>query len=514
MTCGDKFNKNCPTGGSKVDPTEVEGRRLCNHPGCGKPLLGSGECVDGHRQDAALAATPPSLPQVDPRAESLAQLHCTLPEVAGRATLDISSGSPPLDGLIIAGSSLGSMAPTELAALRGCGLPMIPSPPDRLITLHIRPADAPSLAARVQRVRAAQELTQRPSFRALAATNAQLYSTAAGDFFLRMARPDNQPAQCYYWDGQLWQPESGDIALADKAADAREHCPRCGKFISAGQPCAWCTLSGATLPPAVPLLELQTVLTRIARQAQVQEPLVVRGAHDDEPQDGAVTIEPLILERGFTTAQVDFLARLGLVTTTAQQAVVLSAEAAETLLEHLHRQEGTTTPPQTAAPTVHWHGQDLAVQWEIYQEGGRPAILLRDAEGAVYATATTNVPDVAVPEGHVLIKDYNENAGLLDALIAAGIVAPPEQGLRTGHVVIPLCRLLVTPPQTRAAPAPATPQAYPDTVCVCGHWWEEHAGACGAPGCPCQGFEFDPEGNSPEAIADRGGDAAAPPAAG
>lgn len=52
MTCGDRFNKNCPTGGTRVDPTEVDGRPLCDHEGCGKPLLGNGECVDGHVQGA------------------------------------------------------------------------------------------------------------------------------------------------------------------------------------------------------------------------------------------------------------------------------------------------------------------------------------------------------------------------------------------------------------------------------------------------------------------------------
>lgn len=51
MTCGDKFNKNCPTKGSRIDPSEVAGRPLCPQPGCGKPLLGTGKCVDGHSQE-------------------------------------------------------------------------------------------------------------------------------------------------------------------------------------------------------------------------------------------------------------------------------------------------------------------------------------------------------------------------------------------------------------------------------------------------------------------------------
>jgi|SRR5579864_3029842 len=49
----------------------------------------------------------------------------------------------------------------------------------------------------------------------------------------------------------------------------------------------------------------------------------------------------------------------------------------------------------------------------------------------------------------------------------------------------------------------------PDTTCICTHWFEEHAGrhfACSSPGCDCPGFEYDDEGSTPEAIADRGGD--------
>jgi hypothetical protein len=72
-------------------------------------------------------------------------------------------------------------------------------------------------------------------------------------------------------------------------------------------------------------------------------------------------------------------------------------------------------------------------------------------------------------------------------------------------------------------------KAGPDTVCVCGHWYEEHeprraisdldgsvtfhydqrmnCEGCDAGGTLfCTQFTFDPEANTPEAIADRGGD--------
>ena len=53
-----------------------------------------------------------------------------------------------------------------------------------------------------------------------------------------------------------------------------------------------------------------------------------------------------------------------------------------------------------------------------------------------------------------------------------------------------------------------------DTVCECGHWYDEHDCAmgddpiadawCGA--CDCNTFRFSEAASKPEAIADRGGD--------
>ena len=47
-----------------------------------------------------------------------------------------------------------------------------------------------------------------------------------------------------------------------------------------------------------------------------------------------------------------------------------------------------------------------------------------------------------------------------------------------------------------------------DTICKCGHWFEEHdeEGECFAPGCECVAFKYSESESTPEAIADRGGD--------
>lgn len=47
-----------------------------------------------------------------------------------------------------------------------------------------------------------------------------------------------------------------------------------------------------------------------------------------------------------------------------------------------------------------------------------------------------------------------------------------------------------------------------DTICECGHWYDEHSigVVCEAPGCACPGFIADPEQSTAAQIADRGGD--------
>jgi hypothetical protein len=77
-------------------------------------------------------------------------------------------------------------------------------------------------------------------------------------------------------------------------------------------------------------------------------------------------------------------------------------------------------------------------------DNGRVALQLVDAtEGDPIATATINLPEFAVPEGHVLIKDWSENAGMLDALVSAGLVEDTGTKIPTGYVDACLAKLLV-----------------------------------------------------------------------
>lgn len=92
---------------------------------------------------------------------------------------------------------------------------------------------------------------------------------------------------------------------------------------------------------------------------------------------------------------------------------------------------------------VRFHGKDLGVRFDRYREGDRVVITLMDEDGAEYVRATVNIPEIPLPDDLVLIKDYSENAGVLDALVEAGIVRPTGVRVGSGFVEVPVCQLLV-----------------------------------------------------------------------
>ena len=85
----------------------------------------------------------------------------------------------------------------------------------------------------------------------------------------------------------------------------------------------------------------------------------------------------------------------------------------------------------------------MHVQWGRYPNG-RVALQLVDEEGPV-ATATVNVPEAELAADEVCIKDYAENAGVLDLLVLMGVVEPTGRRIPTGFVDVPVARLLVAP---------------------------------------------------------------------
>jgi len=90
---------------------------------------------------------------------------------------------------------------------------------------------------------------------------------------------------------------------------------------------------------------------------------------------------------------------------------------------------------------VRFRDFDCIVQRRQYGNG-RPALELVDAEdGSPIAKATVNLPDTPLGKNQVFIKNYAENEGMLEALVAAGVVKPTGESVRSGFVEVPVCEL-------------------------------------------------------------------------
>ncbi|MDQ0896237.1 MULTISPECIES: hypothetical protein [unclassified Paenibacillus] len=97
---------------------------------------------------------------------------------------------------------------------------------------------------------------------------------------------------------------------------------------------------------------------------------------------------------------------------------------------------------------VQFLGFECTVEISRYVKGGA-AIQLYDAQdGTPFATASICVPGLELPsESHVVIKNYAENEGILDALEEAGIVKRTGVSVRTGFASCPVAELILEPAQ-------------------------------------------------------------------
>ncbi len=92
------------------------------------------------------------------------------------------------------------------------------------------------------------------------------------------------------------------------------------------------------------------------------------------------------------------------------------------------------------------NNQEVRVNIEHYHNG-RNAIELvcvgGEDDGVTYTVATMNVPHAPLKDGQVLIKDYGENQGVLQALVDNGVVTDSEWTMEYGFVEFNVCNLLV-----------------------------------------------------------------------
>lgn len=85
------------------------------------------------------------------------------------------------------------------------------------------------------------------------------------------------------------------------------------------------------------------------------------------------------------------------------------------------------------------------VQKALYGNGRIALEIIDESEGYPerVAKATVNIPDKPLEEDEVFIKDWSENEGVLQDLMALEIVSTPIGIVEAGHCTAYKCKLLI-----------------------------------------------------------------------
>jgi hypothetical protein len=81
----------------------------------------------------------------------------------------------------------------------------------------------------------------------------------------------------------------------------------------------------------------------------------------------------------------------------------------------------------------------LYIQRKRYHSGNVCLNLIDAKDHFPYMCATVNVEGLS--EDEVAIKNYSENEGILDTLVTEGVIKPPHRHIKSGFVIIPICKL-------------------------------------------------------------------------
>lgn len=92
--------------------------------------------------------------------------------------------------------------------------------------------------------------------------------------------------------------------------------------------------------------------------------------------------------------------------------------------------------------TVNFLGTECTIAKEEYVNGGI-ALQLVTSDGEEFTDATIYLRDVKLSENEVIIKSYSENEGLLEILVAAGIVKETGRVAHSGFITASICELLI-----------------------------------------------------------------------
>lgn len=89
---------------------------------------------------------------------------------------------------------------------------------------------------------------------------------------------------------------------------------------------------------------------------------------------------------------------------------------------------------------VKFLGIECSVKFSEYPNGQTKIQLYDLLDGAPYCTATAPSPEPLMEE-EVAIKNWSENEGILDALVAAEIIYAPHHQIRTGYANLQICNI-------------------------------------------------------------------------
>lgn len=95
---------------------------------------------------------------------------------------------------------------------------------------------------------------------------------------------------------------------------------------------------------------------------------------------------------------------------------------------------------------VVFRGWTCRIEKQRYHQGSvdRIGLLLKDIHtGEPVAVATVNIPEIPLAPGEVVVKDYSENEGMLDTLVAAGVVSAPSRAVQLRYVTVYVCMCLI-----------------------------------------------------------------------
>ena len=90
---------------------------------------------------------------------------------------------------------------------------------------------------------------------------------------------------------------------------------------------------------------------------------------------------------------------------------------------------------------VSFQGWKCNVVMQRYANGGLSLRLVDPSDLTSIAHATVNLPGVQLAPEEALIKDYSENAGVLDYLQEAGIVIDMGERITSGHAKLAVVQM-------------------------------------------------------------------------